>query len=378
MALPRKIIAQYTRTLTDLYADLEDDLVRMIAGHFNPAEEPQAMEEWHAARLAEMGGLRKDVIARIARTAHVAPAEVQKAYKAMGLKCLEADERVYRKARAAGILKGVTVPAGSSRTFKKIMKQAISSSQNYLNMVNTRANISSNREYMRIVNKVYIESVTGVRSYHDAVRTAVLQFADRGVTGVQYISRNGRTTEVPIDAAVWRMAQTRGSQLAGEIQLNRAQEEGSNFVEVSSHFGARPSHAVWQGKVYQLDGNDRYPNFYEATGYGTGGGLKGYNCQHDFYPFIPGLSSHSFFAPDIDANNAAYENQEQQRGIENDIRKAKRQAIAADRIGDDEATAERQQRVSSLQAKMRTLVNENDLARDSAREQVPGYSKIGK
>ncbi len=57
--------------------------------------------------------------------------------------------------------------------------------------------------------------------------------------------------------------------------------------KVPAHNGARPEHAAWQGKVFSLSGKSRkYPDFRKSTGYGTGAGLKGWNCRHDFFPFF--------------------------------------------------------------------------------------------
>ena len=39
------------------------------------------------------------------------------------------------------------------------------------------------------------------------------------------------------------------------------------------------NHAGWQGKVYTLK------QLEEICGLWQGGGLKGWNCRHDFYPF---------------------------------------------------------------------------------------------
>ena len=64
-------------------------------------------------------------------------------------------------------------------------------------------------------------------------------------------------------------------------------EMGASFVEVTAHGGARPSHAVWQGRRYHRGGavdylGQHYEDFESATGYGTGAGLCGW----------PGLPPH--------------------------------------------------------------------------------------
>ena len=74
------------------------------------------------------------------------------------------------------------------------------------------------------------------------------------------------------------------------LQLARMEEMDCEFVEVTAHEGARPTHAVWQGRVYHRGGavvqdGEWYEDFETATGYGTGPGLCGWNCRHNFYPY---------------------------------------------------------------------------------------------
>ena len=83
------------------------------------------------------------------------------------------------------------------------------------------------------------------------------------------------------------------------LQLARMEEMDCEFVEVTAHEGARPTHAVWQGRVYHRGGavvqdGERYEDFETATGYGTGPGLCGWNCRHNFYPFYPGVSVRNY------------------------------------------------------------------------------------
>ena len=62
-----------------------------------------------------------------------------------------------------------------------------------------------------------------------------------------------------------------------------------DLVEVTAHAGARPSHQEWQGQIYCRKGSHpKYKNFEEATGYGTGDGLCGWNCNHSFFPYVEG------------------------------------------------------------------------------------------
>ena len=74
---------------------------------------------------------------------------------------------------------------------------------------------------------------------------------------------------------------------AAEAEIEAARQ-GDGIIEVSAHHGARPTHQVWQGRLYAIDGPREYngetlPDFVTSTGYGTGPGLCGYNCRHSFW-----------------------------------------------------------------------------------------------
>ena len=121
-----------------------------------------------------------------------------------------------------------------------------------------------------------------------------------------------------------------------------ASELGAEYYETTAHAGARPSHSVWQGKVFKIEGTaPGYENFYEATGYGTGAGLCGWNCRHSFYPYWPGVSKPAYTKDDLEdysrpkysfAGNllTEYECMQKQREYERAVREYKRILAAYD------------------------------------------------
>ena len=135
------------------------------------------------------------------------------------------------------------------------------------------------------------------------------------------------------------------------LQLARMEEMDCEFVEVPAHEGARPTHAVWQGRVYHRGGavvqdGERYEDFEAATGYGTGPGLCGWNCRHNFYPFYPGISVRNYTderLAELDARNipyggglyTRYEITQMQRALERRVRKYKRRYLAETAAGVD-------------------------------------------
>lgn len=69
-----------------------------------------------------------------------------------------------------------------------------------------------------------------------------------------------------------------------------------------------------------------YPDFVQNTGYGTGGGLCGWNCRHTFTPFNPETMTNNLKEYGLEENEEMYLNHQKQRYFERNIRKYKRRA----------------------------------------------------
>lgn len=176
-----------------------------------------------------------------------------------------------------------------------------------------------------------------------------------GSNGVAVIYPSGK--KYSLEAATRMTMKTGLSQLAGKVTEHNLEKTGTALVYVSAHAGARPEHAEWQGKVYTYTGepSKKYPDFYEATGYGTLTGLKGVNCSHEFYPHWEGDPIPEFREPDpvtIDGKDYTfYEATQEQRKMERQVRNMKREQAAAEAAGDQKKAAE-------LEAKIRATRQE--------------------
>jgi hypothetical protein len=103
----------------------------------------------------------------------------------------------------------------------------------------------------------------------------VTRLANSGLETIDYISG----TKTTIDAALRRHIVSQANQARNRLLMQRMDEWEWDLVFVDAHFGARPTHAVWQGKVYSRSGRStEYPPLVESTGYGTVTGLCGANC----------------------------------------------------------------------------------------------------
>ena len=190
--------------------------------------------------------------------------------------------------------------------------------------------------YQRSMDLAVLKLSTGTFSYDQVVKDLVHQLAQSGLRSIDYAS--GRSYH--IDTAARMVVRTASSQLAGKITEMNIEKTGVELVYVDAHAGARPSHAIWQGKVYSYKGSSKkYPNFVEATNYGDVTGLKGANCTHNFYPYWEGSPIPEFKEPEPAKVNGKeytrYEATQQQRKMERGIRATKREIEALNEIGYD-------------------------------------------
>jgi hypothetical protein len=162
----------------------------------------------------------------------------------------------------------------------------------------------------------------GVISPAQAVKEALEEVVNDGVI-VRYPSGHTDT----IETATTRAVRTGISQASGHIQESRMDEFDVDLVLVSSHLGARPEHAAWQGKIYSRSGtSNEYPDFATATGYGSVTGLCGANCRHSFGPWFDGMEN-PFAQYDSEENQKQYELEQRQRTLERRIRDTKRKTM---------------------------------------------------
>lgn len=235
------------------------------------------------------------------------------------------------------------------------------------------------KAYLGIASRHVLMVAAGGESTDVAVARAVEQLSDRGIKAVDYSS--GVSEQA--DAAVRTSIRTIVNQTGNAQTLSVCKAAGVHLIEVTSHVGARPSHAEWQGRVYAdpgpvtIDGTT-YPDFGQGTGYygegpygALGDRLCGVNCRHSFAPYLHGEPRMWEHDPDGGKgwkNSEVYQDRQTQRAYEREIRKHKNRADLLDEAGGKEAAKEaaaERAKVRSMQKELRDFVDSKDwLQRD--------------
>ena len=138
--------------------------------------------------------------------------------------------------------------------------------------------------YQKYLDAACMDIVSGAFDYNTVIRRVVTQLTNSGLRQIDYAS--GRANRV--DVAARRAVMTGITQLTGHISDFNAEKLGTEYFEVAWHAGARPTHAVWQGRVWSKE------QLVTVCGLGTVTGLEGANCYHERYPFIPGISERNW------------------------------------------------------------------------------------
>ena len=200
--------------------------------------------------------------------------------------------------------------------------------------------------YIRYLDKALMKMIMGGVSYDAAVEDSVREMARSGLRSVDYAS--GRTYQ--LDTAARMCIRTSAHQLSAKISERNCDVMGQDLVEVSEHWGARPSHQIWQGKIYSRSGkNKKYPPFKECH-YGEADGLCGVNCRHTFHPFFEGISEPTKWQKEPEPKEyggkmySYYDATQKQRAMERQIRSTKREIEAMRSIGGDTSELESQKK----------------------------------
>lgn len=310
--------------------ELDEAITRDIARRIVKTGEVTWTAGYQAYVAQQRGKVYDDIIADVARLTGRSQKQVRAMFKAAGLASVSYDAGIYE---AAG-LAPVTLAQSAKAT--AVLMAGVSKTNGLIkNLTKTTASAGQDI-FVHAATVMEMKVTSGAFDATTALRQAIKDAASNAKY-IVYPSGHRDT----LDVAMRRCLQTGVNQTTAEISLAYADEMGCDLVEVSAHFGARPSHAEWQGQVYSRSGHTPGYDKFDVTGYGTGDGLCGWNCRHSFMPYFEGLSKRGYTdttLEDMKTRTVEYNGQtisyyeatQRQRAMERTIRETKRQCVALD------------------------------------------------
>ena len=378
-------IQQMSQGMSDLYTGLETDLISNIADYLKSGDIYSSTAQWKIQMLAQLGALDKANIKTISNYAGISPSLLSQALEMASLTAINELEGGFRQLVKDGIINGTNVPVMDTmeRTLKLYNKQA----KNSLNMVNTvmlykaksitgkiinqTAEIANKPEYIAMLSKATGKVITGIESRQSAMRQCIQEMTAKGIPA--FVDKLGR--EWSPEAYINMNIRTTLSNTANTAQMERMSDYGISLVEVSSHSGARPKCAKYQGRIFDKSNkSQKYPHW-KDTSYGQPDGLLGINCGHQIYPYIEGVSVQRYFPYNKDTNDKAYRLSQHQRELERRVRKSKRECMVLEKLGDDKGLKRASATLKNRKQALEKFSAANNLPVRTDRTAVVGYNK---
>ena len=415
---PQEIL-ELSEPVEAIYTDVTTQLIWNICKRLGQGKE---LKNWQAKKLGELDALTKDAVKIISNSTGKAQLAIKSTLaKALGIE-LKDVEAILKGAVQAGKIPDIGFTVEQSQGLKQLLQSLSDQAVDQTNLVNTVMLNSTRQRYVWAVNNTVqeeqklIEKLYSARNYDEleqqtakvqralnraagtveagaearvqALSRTVKELAQEGITG--YIDRGGHhwSPEAYINMDI----RTTVHNAAIQAQRTRAEEYGVETFQISSHAGARPLCAPYQGKFYSWDGSsgvlhDLYGKeyYYESIGntsYGEPAGIFGINCGHDPITFVDGYNIPRYEeTKDAEANAAEYRESQKQRYYEREVRQAKLEAIAQDAAGNKDAFNKAAAKVRQANANYKEFCKEtgrtprHDRLQVYTSEQGNGYNR---
>ena len=417
-------ILQLSEPVELMYMDASSQLLINLCRHFK-TDKALPTREWEIKKLGELGQLTEESIEIIAYNTGQSKKAIKQAVSEALVKELSPLEKKLNDAAKKGLIQGNNIVLGApeatqnvlaSESVITVLENLVGQAADDTNIVNTVMLESVRNQYVNAINNTLmfeaqeIEKLqsagdlisleeqlkktqrtlnastfsvaSGAEARTTALRRAIGQLAQQGITG--YVDKGGHrwTPEAYINMDI----RTTVHNAAIQGQRARAADFGVETFQVSSHSGARPLCAPYQGKfyswggdsgtIYDIDGNAYKYESINVTSYGEPAGLFGINCGHFPQTFISGFSTPRYGPTEDEAeNNRIYKESQQQRAIEREIRSAKTEALAYEAAGDQEGFEKAAQKVKQKTADYKTFCEDTGRTPRNDRTQVVGYSR---
>ena len=377
--LPPSYLDQMPDAFVQLWQQVEDEILQDVARRIGKMDAVTPTANWQLWRYQQTEALRNDVVKLLAKYTGKSETAIRKLLLQAATEAMEREDAIYYHYDME------PPPFEENAALNNLLDAgARQTCGTWQNLTATTANTVTGA-FERTLDAAWLKVSTGAFDYKTAVKQAVDSLAD-DMPMVTYPSGHKDSIEV----AARRAVLTGVNQTCGKLQEARMDEMGCEFVETSAHGGARPSHAEWQGRQFHRGGavtykGKYYPDFYEATHYGSGDGIYGWNCSHTHFAIFPELGAppqwtreelQELNARNIEWNGkkyTAYEISQMQRARERNVRRWKKRYLAEDAAGLD--TTDSAVRLKAARQSLAEFAQATGGRVDSARTSVPKFGR---
>lgn len=318
----------FPKNIEEIYAGLENDIMNDIVRRIAETGEITRTADWQLNRLYNMGADKTDIKKHIQEALNLSDTEIEQLYSDTLKEGYLRDESLYQ---AVG---QEFIPFEENMALQQLIEatkqQTAKQLKNITRTMGFAVKQPNGRKTFKTVDNYFKDTMdnavmhvlNGTFDYNSIIRKVTDEMTRSGVRSINYDS--GISTR--IDVAARRAILTGVNQVTSKISSDNMQKLDTEFVETSWHSTARPTHQVWQGRVFywdranpnaeKIEAGVLYKSFIRETGYGEVDGLCGANCRHTFYPFIPGISVRTYTDEQLEELNRQENEKKEYNGKE--------------------------------------------------------------
>lgn len=360
-------IEKAIKPIVKMYSELETELLIRIAENFKVNDEFINSDYWRIQKLNEMGAFNSEVIDFIAKYTNRSINEIKKALQSVFKDTLDLD--TLRSAYKNNKIAINPTELLNSPVMMSIMNNSYSETSNRFIQMSKLIENATRQAYLNIVEKEYLATSTGIKSYGESIRESLNELANKGIDTLDYFYEKDGLRYVrhySIESAVRREILTGARQLSGNLNVELIEETKCEYVKFSEHLDCRPTHFDWQGTIVET----KNKKWKEISDYGSITGIYGINCRHYVEPYFGDNKGDEEKKLTKEECDEAYEISQNQRYLERGLRAWKRRKEMSKASGDTEMYNKSKNKVKEWSNRLDSFTKDNDRRRDYTREYV--------
>ena len=292
-----------------IFSDLEMRIMEDVVERINMINDISRTTDWRIYTLSRLGISSQDIKSEIQVALNKSNAEIDRIYSDVIKEGYARDEELYKATGRPFIPfeENIELQAYIDAIREQTKGEFVNLTQSMgfsIKLDGKMQFTELGKYYQRILDNATVDITSGAFDYSSALKKTINEMTNSGIRSVDYASGYNSRIEV----AARRSLMTGVNQVLIQNTEQMAKDLGTEDFEVSWHSTARPTHQVWQGRVYSKQ------ELIDKCGLGKVDGLLGANCYHFYHLFIKGVSKRQWTDEELDEMNAKENEKQEYRG----------------------------------------------------------------
>lgn len=252
MALTPEEMEQIPNAISNAFSELEIGIFEDLIGRIKENNEITGTAEYDIFKLIQLGESEKVIKNYVQKALKITYSEIEEIFGDVFETGYNRDNDLFKAVGADFIAYKDNEPL--QQYIAAIKEQTRGTYKNITNTMGfvrqregTNTWVPLTKYYKDSLTRAVIEITSGSFSYTQVVKKIINEMTNSGIRTIDYAS--GKTSR--IEVAARRAIQTAVTQVAAKVTEQNIEKLHTEYVEVSWHATARPTHQVWQGRVFR-------------------------------------------------------------------------------------------------------------------------------